>query len=463
MTMLLRIAERALNRPLMVHPDKLPLVLGVLEGRIPLGDIRDLRDVAAARIAELPEEAQAVMNGPERHASRFVGSNVDVDPGTGAKNVLPYRRTSDGVAIIPVIGSLINRGAWVGSYSGETSYEGLKFQIGAAANDPRTTAILLDIESPGGEAVGAFEAADAVRAANAKKPVVAVVNGMAASAAYAIASAAGTIVTGSTGVVGSIGVVMLHADFSRQIDKAGITPTFIFAGAHKVDGNPLEPLPEQVKSDLQREVDQFYELFVQSVAKGRRPLSAKSIRDTEARVFIGEEAVKAGLADAVGTFESALADLSASTARARAPFNRSANMSNTNGQAAADQGSNITLETHTAAVEKAKADGHTAGKAEGVAEGRKAERERLATILGSEKIKGREATALKLATESPDMTAEKVIAFVAALPAGASTIEQRMNGQGADLSLGAPMTQPNASGSWDKVVANTNKSRGLGG
>jgi len=96
---------------------------------------------------------------------------------------------------------------------------------------PRATlpfrSIVLDMDSPGGEAVGAFEAADAVRAAALSKEVVGVVNGMAASAAYAIASAATRIVTTSSGISGSIGVVMLHANYSNKMHQAGIVPTLI--------------------------------------------------------------------------------------------------------------------------------------------------------------------------------------------------------------------------------------------
>lgn len=317
MTLLYRIAERALNRPLLIHPDKVPLILSVLEGRIPIADTSELRAAAEERIAALPEDAQAVMFGPAPGASRFTGENFDVDPATGRASRLPYLRTREGVAIVSIIGTLVNRGAWVGSNSGETSYEGLKFQIGAAVADPKVTSIILDIESPGGEAVGTFEVAQAVRDANAKKPVVAVVNGMAASAAYAIASGAGRIVTTPTAITGSIGVVLLHADYSRKLDKDGVKPTLIFAGAHKVDGNPFEPLPEGVRTDMQREVDHFYDLFVSTVAAGRPGMSPAAIRDTEARVYIGADAVAIGLADATGTFEEVLGDLS------RGPVGRS--------------------------------------------------------------------------------------------------------------------------------------------
>ena len=102
-----------------------------------------------------------------------------------------------------------------------TSYEGLAFQIADAAGNPKVNSILLDMDSPGGEAVGAFEIADKVRSAAKSKEVVAFVNGMAASAAYAIASAATRIVSVQSGGSGSIGVVLMHADFSLALHKAG--------------------------------------------------------------------------------------------------------------------------------------------------------------------------------------------------------------------------------------------------
>ncbi|MEK9751738.1 MAG: S49 family peptidase [Rhodospirillaceae bacterium] len=415
MTMLLRIAERALNRPLLIHPDKVPLILGVLEGRIPVSDAGDLRKGAEERIEALPDDARAVLLGPGPNASRFYGSSEDVDPQTGQRSMLPYRRTKEGVALIPVIGTLVNRGAWVGSYSGTTSYEGLKFQLEAAANDPRVSAIVLDIESPGGEAVGTFEVAQAVRAANAKKPVTAMVNGMAASAAYAIASGAGRIVTTATAITGSIGVVLLHADYSRFLDKKGVTPTLIFAGAHKVDGNPFEPLPEPVRDDMQAEVNRFYDLFVETVAAGRKGLSPAAIRATEARVFIGADAVDAGLADAVGTFEEVLAELSRGpTGRSTSTQPKGATMDKTTGAPAASAGNEetVTRATHEAALAAARAEGRAAGAAEAA----KAERERILGIQGA-MFAGQEAMAKGFIDDGKTSAVEAALAFNQALKA----------------------------------------------
>ncbi|WP_456738550.1 S49 family peptidase [Bradyrhizobium sp. USDA 4471] len=286
-----------MNRPLMIHPDKLALIASVLEGRIGI-DATELRDTVSHSTL-ISVEA----NGPD--ASQFVGSHVSED-GRRSK----VYRVHKGVAIIPVLGSLVNRGAWLGARSGMTSYEGIGFQLDQAAADPDVKSVLLDIDSPGGEAAGAFEAADKVRSVAKSKPVTAVVNGMAASAAYAIASAASQIISTPSGVSGSIGVVLMHADYSGHLQQKGIRPTLIHAGAHKVDGHPYGPLPESVRADLQAEVDQFYQLFVSGVAKGRKGrMTDKAIRSTEARTYIGQAALDAGLVDAIGSFETVLADL----------------------------------------------------------------------------------------------------------------------------------------------------------
>lgn len=382
MNLLARIADCALNRPLLITREKAAVIMQVLGGRI---------GIDASSLA------------PD--ASRFVGDASERDATGNRVSSLPYRRTPEGVAIISIVGSLVNRGAYIGASSGLVSYEGIQFQLSQAAADTKVRAVLLDISSPGGEAIGAFETAEAVRRLAGVKPVTAVVNGMAASAAYAIASAAREIVTIDTGVVGSIGVVLLHADFSEQLQQDGVKPTLIFAGAHKVDGNPFEALPESVRADMQAEVNAFYDKFVATVAKGRSGrMTAAQIRATEARTFIGSVAVEKGLADRVGTFETALADLT--RALGRSPSHKGASMSENNGASAAEN-AGIPKAEHEAAVKAARAEGASAGKAEAVA--------RVAAILSSKEAAGREAQARTIALET-DMTAEQAEKVLAASP-----------------------------------------------
>ena len=275
---LVHIAQLVINRPLMVEPGKLAIIASVLDGRIGI-------------------DAAGLSPG----ASQFVGTREKDDSGRRKTY-----RTQGSTAIISVQGSLVNRYSFLDAASGFTSYEQLKDTLLRAAADPAVSAIVLDIDSPGGEAIGAFEAADVVRQVSEKKPVTAVANGMCCSAAYAIASAATTIVAAPSSVIGSIGVVLLHTDVSAAMHAAGVKPTLIHAGARKIDGNPYQPLTDDVRGELKAEVERFHDLFVDTVAKGR-PITPDAIRATEARTFLGADAVKNGLADVVGSFETGLA------------------------------------------------------------------------------------------------------------------------------------------------------------
>lgn len=278
MTHLLRIAERVINRPLLLHPQKAEVILWVLGERI---------GTAAPK--------------PDPEANRFIGQ-----PRLLGRS-LAYNVT-DGAAVITVEGTLVNRGDWIGADSGLVSYEGLEAQVMLALNDANVRSIVLDLDSPGGEATGMYAIAEKIRAARQTKPIVALVNDMAASAAYGIASQANRIVVSPTSVVGSIGVVLLHLDRSKQYEFAGVAPTLIFAGAHKVDGNAFEPLSAEVKADLQAEVQTFYDRFVEIVALGRGArLTEKQARQTEARTYIGAAGIEEGLADHLGTLSDAIA------------------------------------------------------------------------------------------------------------------------------------------------------------
>jgi signal peptide peptidase SppA len=287
------------NRPLLVDPDRIAIMVDVLAGRTGIAFDPDLLAEANGRIDQLPAEARRVMRGPAK--SKRNGSQG------------PYQ-VVDQTAIIPVHGTLVNRGAWIGASSGLTSYEGLRHQVRSAMTDDDVHSVVLDIDSPGGQAAGAFELAGAISELAAKKPVIAVINDTAASAAYAIASAASKIMITESGVAGSIGVVLVHFDQSRRLDQAGVKPTLIHAGARKVDGNPYQPLPEGVKENLQAEVSRYYDMFVVTVAKGRPNLTAAAIRATEAAVYIGQAAIDAGLVDETGDLEKALAELKAAKA-----------------------------------------------------------------------------------------------------------------------------------------------------
>ena len=216
-----------------------------------------------------------------------------------------YTLSSTGIAVIPVLGTLVRRTIGLEAQSGLTSYAALEDRLNAALNDASIKGILLDIDSPGGESGGVFDLADKIYAARAIKPIWASVNEDAFSAAYAIAAAAEQIYIPRTGGVGSIGVIAMHLDESKAEEEAGLTYTAVFAGAHKNNLSPHEPLSDPARAQLQSEVGRVYNILTSSIAR-MRGIDQSKVAGTEAALYFGENALTVGLADKIGTFNDAL-------------------------------------------------------------------------------------------------------------------------------------------------------------
>lgn len=388
------LAARLFNTPLLVHPGKLDAIIAGMGGRL-LGGAVHLDAVAdSAGIA------------PEMFSTR-----------RGERGDTGYAVT-DGVAVIHASGALVHRSRMDGASSYLLGYNELAIQVEAAQADPNVHAILQVWDSPGGEVSGAFEYAQRMHALRGSKPMWAIADSMAASAAYLGGSAFEHLAVSSTGYVGSIGVVMRHVDFSRALDNDGIRVTHIFAGSHKVDGNPYEPLPQDVRADMQSEIDGLYTMFVDAVAQ-HRGISAESVRATQAQVYRGQAAVSMGLADRVATTDQLISELSAQRARTY-PAGPSARitattqgetMSGTTPQAPAGAAPNAAAAAPVAAT-FSQADLDQARAA-----GASAERERVTAILGH----ARASTNLATATQciSAGLSAEQAGAILATLPESA--------------------------------------------
>lgn len=210
---------------------------------------------------------------------------------------------ANGLAVIPIHGSLLNR--FGSSYSGATGYNFIRSQLRAALADDDVKGIVFDVNSPGGEAAGCFELADEIRASREVKPSLAMIDTLCASAAYALASAASKMVAVRSGTIGSIGVLVMHADVSSLLENVGVKISLIHSGKHKVDGNPFEALPDEVKADIQTNIDELRTDFVNVVATNRG-LDTKAVFDTEARVYRGKKAMEMGLVDEVATVQQAV-------------------------------------------------------------------------------------------------------------------------------------------------------------
>jgi len=214
-----------------------------------------------------------------------------------------------GIAVIPVVGSLVRRTLGLDPASGFTSYAEIAGMVDAALMDPSIEGIVLDIDSPGGEAGGVFELGERIRAVDAIKPVWAVAADSAFSAAYAIGCSASRLLVSRTGGVGSIGVIAMHVDQTARDAQQGYRYTPITAGDHKNDFSPHEKLGPEAHARLQAEVDRLYAMFVDHVAAMRR-LDTDAVRATEAGIYFGADAVNSGLADAVGSLDVVLAEFS---------------------------------------------------------------------------------------------------------------------------------------------------------
>ncbi|WP_353283706.1 S49 family peptidase [Wolbachia endosymbiont (group A) of Pogonocherus hispidulus] len=206
-------------------------------------------------------------------------------------------------AIIPIHGILTKKPGAFDEMLGMTSYEQIEVQVKQALEDSSIETILLDIDSPGGEVNGIFDLADFIYESRAKKRIIAIANDDAYSAAYAIASSAEKIFLTRTSGVGSIGVIASHIDQSGFDEKCGIKYTTIFTGKRKNDLNPHEPISSESLKSLEEEVNRLYEILTELIARNRG-LSVQAIKNTEAGLYFGKNAIEVGLADGITILSS---------------------------------------------------------------------------------------------------------------------------------------------------------------
>jgi signal peptide peptidase SppA len=216
------------------------------------------------------------------------------------------RNTHHGVAIIPVHGALVTRGGGIDAQCQEiNSYERLSGLFDAALTNDAVEHIVLDMNTPGGAAVGCFDFADRIYQSRGIKPITALVNYNAYSAGYMIAAAADEIVVSATSGVGSIGVIASHVDLSQAMTDAGVKVTTFYRGHHKNDLTPYEPVSDEAVAVMDKELDDLYGMFVDNVAK-YRGLSRQAVIDTQAATYRGQFAIDAGLADRVSYPQTAV-------------------------------------------------------------------------------------------------------------------------------------------------------------
>lgn len=310
----------------------------------------------------------------------------------------------NGILQVPVTGVLLHRFPYqMGRYA--TGYTYIERAIRRGLDDPEVKGIALVCDSPGGEVAGCFELADFIHSKRGQKAIRAYAADHAYSAAYALASSAQTLTVTRSGGVGSVGVLTAHVEYSGALEKMGISITLIFAGKHKVDGNPYEKLPDSVKDRIQDRINRIYGQFVSLVARNR-DMEDEAVRATEALTYDAQEAISVGFADRVGEVEDEMLVFQNEVAEME---NETMTTKPQNAPAATSE-ETVTKAAHDQAVASARAEGTT--------EGATAERTRIKAILDSDAANTRPQSATKLAFNDKlaALSADDVVSMLADLP-----------------------------------------------
>ena len=264
--------------------------------------------------ALMPEHLNVMYGVISRWSSNTPAGNEVMQRIAAERSAREARRqaaqvNAGGIAVLPLYGIVTQRGNMVEDVSGpgSTSTQQFASSLRQALADESVSQILIDIDSPGGSVYGVAELADEITSAQGQKPVIAIANSLAASAAYWIGACAAEFYVTPGGEVGSIGVWQAHQDYSRAMDEAGVTTTLISAGKFKVEGNPYAPLSEEAHGFLQSRVDDYYAAFTKAVAKGRN-VPVAQVRDSmgQGRVLGADAALSSHMVDGVATLDDVI-------------------------------------------------------------------------------------------------------------------------------------------------------------
>lgn len=368
-------------------------------------------DALTAPWAIKPETLKAMCEIYDRHA----GADLDLEKIKTASAVFNSQARDysviEGVAVLDVVGVLGKRFDMFTSICGGASTQRLQAELAQALADPGVHSILLNVDSPGGEVDGVQALSTDIFKARADKPVVALIDGVGASGAYWIASAAGEVyLAGDTVVAGSIGVVTAHKDVSGAEEKRGVKTTEITAGKYKRIASNYAPLSAEGQQSLQEVVDHIYSVFVNDVARNRGVSADVVLKDmADGRVFLGQQAIDAGLADGFSTLAELIAELN--TEYSARVIGATAPNLNPKGETVKVENGTVTMtEAEKTALENA---AKATGKAEGMTEGATAERTR---ILAIEKLAlpGHEALIAAFKADGKTTPAEAAITILQA-------------------------------------------------
>ena len=347
-----------------------------------------LLGVARHEITE--REDVAALEATSRESLAIAYGYDDSEPEGPAKPFV-YK---DGIAVIPVHGTLLNR--FNGSWGFVTGYNYIRRQMNLALFDDDVEMIVFDIDSPGGEAAGNFELCREIMEAREDKPILAVVDSRCMSGGYSIGASCTQMMAIPSAAVGSIGVYRMHMDISKMMDQQGVKVTFAKAGDHKTDGNPFEPLSDSVRREWEESAGKTWDDFISVVAEGRG-LTIEEVRATQAKVYRSDEALAIGLIDAVKTPSEAVAAFVAQLAQDE-PFSEDDEMA-------------VTPKTQAEVASAPVIDSQAI--ADAVANDRRNQRQRRSSILALDEAKDRPALARSLADDTEISVDEAKVVLMA--------------------------------------------------
>lgn len=262
------------------------------------GYVDTVREIAARHVLHLtlsPEELQARTGRSE------------------PKDSEDFTLTRDGIAVLPLHGVISQKMNLMAQISGGTSTEKFGHVFGSLMDDKDVRAILLDVNSPGGSVYGLDELHAQMMESRGRKPVVAHVSPLAASAAYWIASAVDHIAIDPGAEAGSLGVFAIHQERSEQEANEGIKTTVLRSRKFKAEGNPHEPLTDDARTAMQERIDEADARFYAAVAAGRgKPVKTIESGYGQGRLLSAKDALRVGMVDRIATRAQVLSALAAS-------------------------------------------------------------------------------------------------------------------------------------------------------
>lgn len=215
------------------------------------------------------------------------------------------------VALITIEGGTLEKSSMLSRFFGMASYEDIAGRMDKAVADENIKTIVLNINSGGGQASGAFELADQIREVNNNiKPVVSVNNGDMGSAAYLYGSSASMIVSTNRGMTGSIGAIMIHTESSKMREREGLTTTVFRTSPHKALVNGIEPLNDKAKEIVMEDMNFLHDSFVAALAENRG-VAKDYVQENYATglMYRAPEALKIKLIDKIGSLQEVVAKL----------------------------------------------------------------------------------------------------------------------------------------------------------